>query len=305
MEKNKKIYILMTISTVFWGGAFIAGKIGVQEFPPFSLAFFRFLFATVIVFAIMLKYEKNWKIKKGQWMPIIVLGIVGMFGYHVLFFKALQYTTAINSSLIAATNPLMTSIMAVFFLKEPLGLKRLGAIGIAFIGVALTVTGGNIDVLLKFQFNIGDLIMLSAVLCWAAYGVISKKVMHMYSPMILTAYSFLVCLILLIPFVMMENPVEYMGGVTWKGWSSVLFMAIFPSGIGYLVQQMAIKDIGANKTAAFFNLVPVSSIILSGIILGEQITAFIILSAMIIITGVYLNTRLKELEEPEKLRTKN
>lgn len=305
MEENRKIYILMTISTVFWGGAFIAGKIGVEEFPPFSLAFFRFLFATIIIFSTMIKYEKNWKIKKDQWMPIIFLGIVGMFGYHALFFTALQYTSAINSSLIAATNPLITSILAVLFLKEPLGLKRLGAITIAFVGVVLTLTGGNMEILINSQFNIGDIIMLGAVLCWAIYGVISKRVMPRYSPMILTSYTFLVCLILLIPFVIMENPGEYMRNTTWRGWSSVLFMAIFPSVIGYLVQQMSIKDIGPNKTAAFFNLVPVSSIILSGLILGEKITVFKVFSAMIIITGVYLNARLKELEQSKVAKTKN
>ncbi len=298
-SKTRNIYALMTISTVFWAGAFIAGKIGVQEFPPFSLAFFRFFFATAIIFGIMLKYESNWKLKKGAWVPVIVLGIVGMFGYHVLFFTALQYTTAINSSMIGATNPLITSILATFFLKEPLGIKRLGAIGIAFLGVVLTLTGGDLSTLTNWELNTGDLIMLAAVLCWAIYGVISKRVMHRYSPILLTAYSFLVCLIVLIPFVIMENPVTYMGGTTWRGWTAVLYMSIFPSVIGYLVQQMSIKEIGPSRTAAFINLVPVFSIILSGLILGEQITAFKLLSAAIIISGVYLNTRLKALEQPK------
>ena len=89
---------------------------------------------------------------------------------------------------------------------------------------------------------------------------------------------------------------EYLPEVTWKGWSSVLYMAIFPSVIGYLVQQMAIKEIGASRTAAFVNLVPGFSIILSGIILGEEITMFKLLSGAIIISGVYLNTRLKALD---------
>jgi len=288
----------MIMSTVFWAGAFIAGKIGVQEIPPFSLAFFRFLFATGIIFSIMVRYEKNWKLKKKDWIPVILLGIIGMFGYHALFFTALKYTTAINSSMIAATNPLITSILAALFLKEVLGWKRLCAIGIAFFGVTLTLTNGELSTLKNLQFNHGDVIMLAAVLCWAVYSIISKKIMSKYSPLILTSYSFLICLILLIPFVIMENPVEYFSGITWKGWSSVLYMAVFPSVIGYLVQQMSIKEIGASRTAAFINLVPVFSIILSGLILGEQITVFKLLSAAIIISGVYLNTRLKAAENP-------
>ncbi|MFZ5967868.1 MAG: DMT family transporter [Bacillota bacterium] len=303
--KNNRIYLLMTLSTIFWAGAFIAGKIGVKEFPPFSLAFFRFFFAAIIIFWIMIKRRtENWKLKGKQWGPVILLGLIGMFGYHVLFFIALRHTTAINSSMIAATNPLMTSILASVFLSEKVGIKRLGAILMALIGVLLTLSNGDIGVFMTMDFNVGDIFMVSAVLCWAVYSIISRKVMDQYSPIILTSYSFLVCLFLLFPFVVWEKPQVYMMTVTWKGWASVLYMAIFPSVIGYLVQQMSIKEIGASKTAAFINLVPVFSIALSALILHEQISALKLMSAAIIITGVYLNTRLKSRESVEELAKK-
>lgn len=302
--EHKKTYGLMIMSTIFWAGAFIAGKIGVKEFPPFSLAFFRFFFATIVIFVIMIGYEKKeWRLKGKEWGPIILLGLIGMFGYHVLFFSALQYTSAINSSMIGATNPLITSILAAFFLNEHFGVKRLGAVLIALSGVILTITDGNLSVLADFSFNKGDLMMLLAVLCWAVYSVISRKVMHRYSPLILTSYSFLVCLILLFPFVLWERPFVYLPKVTWKGWSAVLYMSIFASVIGYLVQQMSIKAIGASKTAAFINLVPVFSIILSALILHEKITMFKLFSAAIIISGVYLNSKMKSLSE-ESLKQK-
>ncbi|AOT73274.1 hypothetical protein Gferi_23125 [Geosporobacter ferrireducens] len=288
----------MVMSTIFWAGAFIAGKIGVSEFPPFSLAFFRFFFATFIIFGIMIRYEKkDWRLSGKDWGPVILLGFIGMFGYHVLFFSALQYTSAVNSSMIGATNPLITSILAAFFLNESFGIKRLGTVLMAFSGVVLTLTNGDISVLKAFNFNRGDLLMLLAVLCWAIYSVISRKVMHRYSPLILTSYSFLVCLILLLPFVVWEKPLSYLPEVSWKGWSSVLYMSIFASVIGYLVQQMSIKEIGASKTAAFINLVPVFSIILSATILHEKVTGFKLLSAAIIISGVYLNSRMKSISD--------
>ncbi len=297
-EDHKKTYLLMVMSTIFWAGAFIAGKIGIREFPPFSLAFFRFFFAAIIIFGIMIRYEKkDWRLRGKDWGPVILLGFIGMFGYHVLFFSALQYTSAVNSSMIGATNPLITSILAAFFLNENFGIKRLGVVLIAFSGVVLTLTNGDSSVLKNFAFNKGDLLMLVAVLCWAVYSIISRKVMYRYSPLILTSYSFLVCLILLFPFVLWEKPLIYLPQVSWKGWSAVLYMSIFASVIGYLVQQMSIKEIGASKTAAFINLVPVFSIILSAVILHEKVTIFKLLSAAIIISGVYLNSRLKSLSD--------
>lgn len=294
MKSEKKIYFSMVMCALFWAGAFVAGKIGVNEFPPFSLAFFRFLFSTIIVFPMMIRHEdKNWKLKKSDLPVLLVLGIVGMFGYHVLFFTALKYTTAINSSMIAATNPMLTSILASLLIKERLGIKRIGTILIAFSGVVLTITNGQIEVIKDISFNIGDIIMLFAVICWVVYSVISKKVMPKYSPLIITAYSFLICLVTLIPFVFIEKPLTYLPNVTWKGWVSVLYMSVFASVIGYLVQQISIKKIGPSKTNVFINLVPVFSVILSFLILKEEVTIIKIFSVAIIITGVYLNSRLK------------
>lgn len=293
MKKDNRIYISMLLCAFFWSGAFIAGKIGVKEIPPFSLAFFRFLFATVIIFPIMIKYEeKDWRIKAEDMKVMLTLGIIGMFGYHILFFTALKYTTAINSSMIAATNPMITSILASIIIKERLELKRLCAILIAFAGVVLTLTNGRITALIEIRFNKGDIIMLGAVACWAIYSVISKKVMERYSPLILTSYSFLVCLIALVPFVIMEKPMTYLPNVSLQGWLSVLYMAIFASVIGYLVQQMAIKAIGPSKTNVFVNLVPVFSIILSTIILKETLSITKCMSGVIIIIGVYMNSRI-------------
>lgn len=296
---ERKVYALMVLAALSWAGAFIAGKISVQEFPPFSLTFFRFLFAAAIIFPIMARPgEKNWKLKRKDLPVMLVLGIGGMLGYHVLFFTSLKYTTAINDSMIGASNPVISSILAAIFLGERLGVKRLGAVLLAFFGILLTISGGDIQVFRSLSFNKGDLIMLSAVLCWAAYGIISRRASVERSPLFIIAYSFLICTIVSIPFVIMENPLSYLPKVTWKGWVSVLYMAVFASCVGYLLQQVSIKAIGVSKTMAFVNLVPVFSIILSVIILKENVNAIKLLSTVIIIAGVYFNSRIKD--EPEK-----
>jgi drug/metabolite transporter (DMT)-like permease len=98
-----------------------------------------------------------------------------MFGYHVLFFTALKYTTAINSSIIAATTPMVTTLLAFVFLRTGLGRKQIFGVLLSFAGVVLTITGADFDVLKQFEFNVGDLWMLAAVAAWAAYGVFSKS----------------------------------------------------------------------------------------------------------------------------------
>ncbi|MFL0269447.1 DMT family transporter [Candidatus Clostridium radicumherbarum] len=130
--------------------------------------------------------------------------------------------------------------------------------------------------------------MLFAVVLWAAYSVYSKLVMPRYSPITLTFYSFLFCTILLIPFVIYEMPWKLISTIPYYSYISVIYMSIFPSVIGYLVQQMSIKQIGPSKTSIFINLVPMFSIILSVLILKEALNPIKLLTAALIIVGVYI-----------------
>ncbi|GLC30360.1 DMT family transporter [Clostridium omnivorum] len=286
---NAKIYFLMVLCTIFWAGAFIAGKLSAPFIPAFTLTFLRFSIATIIMYFIMrAKGENKYRLKKKDIPVFLFTGFIGMFGYHVLFFTALKYTTAINSSIIGAANPIITSILGIIFLKDKVSLKRIVGILLSFTGVFLTITGASLDVIKSFTFNHGDLIMLLAVLMWAAYSIFSKIVMPRYSPLILTYYSFLFCTIILIPFVIYDAPWKLLGTVPYYSYVSVIYMSVFPSVIGYLVQQISIKHIGPSKTSIFINLVPVFSIILSLTILGETLAPIKLLTAALIILGVYI-----------------
>lgn len=288
---TKKIYMLMVLSASFWAGAFIAGKYTVPYIPAFTLTFLRFFFATIILYFIMKRGEESYKPGRTQIPIFLFTGIVGMFGYHVLFFTALKYTTAINSSIIAATNPMVTLLLMLIFLKQRLTKAQLAGVIISFVGVVLTITGADLEVLKGFSFNRGDLWMLAAVAAWAAYGVFSKSKGKDIPPMALTYYSFLVCTILLIPFVLYERPWTFLGQVPLSAYMAVLYMSIFPSVIGYLVQQMAIKKIGPGRASIFVNLVPVFSIILAVLLLGEKLEPIKLLTSGIIIAGVFICQR--------------
>ena len=282
----------MVLSTFFWAGAFIAGKLSVPFIPAFTLTFLRFFIATIILyFVVKSKDKSNYKLTKKDVPIFLFTGIIGMFGYHIFFFTALKYTTAINSSLIGATNPIITTILCIIFLKDKITYKRAIGITLSFLGVFLTITNANLSTMHSLSINKGDLIMLLAVCMWAAYSVFSKKVMHKFSPLILTFYSFLFCTAFLIPFVIYERPWTFISQVPYYSFLAVAYMSIFASVIGYLVQQMSIKQIGPSKTSIFINLVPIFSIILSVIILKESMSAVKISTTLLIITGVYICQR--------------
>ena len=288
-KKFKRNNFIMIFATIFWSGAFIAGKYSVSEFPVLSLVFFRFLFASLIIFPIMMKTEKNWKITKEDIPVFLKLGIVGMIGYHVFFFECLNYTTATNSSIIGATNPIVTTIIAAVVLKERFKIKHIGSLILSFVGVLFIITNGDISAIINFQFNKGDLIMMLAVICWSTYSVMSKKAVEKYSPIKVTAYSFLFCVIVIFPFTLLDNPMEFIPKVSPYGWMSVLYMSFFASVCGYLIQQISIKNIGPANTNMFINLNPVFSMIFAYIILGEPILLIKVIAAGFIISGVIIS----------------
>ncbi|WP_211226105.1 DMT family transporter [Psychrilyobacter atlanticus] len=298
LNKNKMKELidknLMVIATLFFSGAFIAGKFSIAEFPVYSLTFFRFLIAAVVLFLIMWKKGEDLTLEKADIPRILLLSLLGMVGYHVFFFTALKYTSSVNTSLIAATNPIMTTIMASLFLKEKFPKKAVGGILISFLGVAMIVTNGSIDVIKNMNFNIGDIYMLLAVLSFSLYFIVLKGIVGRVAPIKLTSYVFLFCVILLIPMVIYENPMSFLPSTTWTGWSSLIYMSIFASVIAYLIQQVSVKRIGPAKTSLYVNLVPLFSMIMAYFILGEIITLPKVLAGFMIISGVIITLKSKK-----------
>ncbi|MDD7307160.1 MAG: DMT family transporter [Eubacteriales bacterium] len=289
-QGNGKTYFLMVIAALVWSGAFIAGKFAVPYVPAFTLTFLRFLISSAVLYPVMKLYNRahpkdNFKLTK-KYIPLFLFnGIVGMLGYHALFFTALKYTSAINSSIIGAMNPIVTTVIASITMKQKTPPVQTAGIALSFTGVVLTITGDNLSMLTSFDFNRGDIFMAAAVICWASYAVMSKAKGAEVPPLALTFYSFVFCTITLIPFVIWEHPWT-LEKIPVSAILAIIFMAVFSSVIGYMLQQIAIKKIGASKSSIFVNLVPVFSIILSVIILGEELIPVKIFTSLLIIAGV-------------------
>lgn len=320
--KKQKIYLLMVLAALFWSGAFIAGKYSVPYIPAFTLTFLRFLFAAIVLFGVMRLSHHPYRLLKAHIPVFIMTGTVGMVGYHILFFTCLRFTTAINSSIIGATNPIITVILAYILLGQKLTRLQVFGVTMSFVGVFLTITGADIEIIRNLDFNKGDLIMLTATFCWALYGIISSKatqqsiqpgirwlfgqVPHISAinpdeqpappipPIVLTFYSFIVCLIEMIPFVILDQPWTFVNNLPAGVWMAVLYMSLFPSVIGYLVQQIAIKEIGPGRSSIFINLVPLFSIVLAVLLLDEELEPIKLLTALLIITGVIITQKVNK-----------
>lgn len=112
---------------------------------------------------------------------------MGIFGFNLLQYLVLKYTTAINGSLINAATPIMTVVLSSLLIKEKMGPVQLAGILISFFGVGWVITGGSWEVLAKLKFNVGDLMVLVAVLGWSVYSIFGKKPTLQFSSVTVTA----------------------------------------------------------------------------------------------------------------------
>lgn len=277
---------------MFWGGAFVAGKIAAAEIGPFSIAFVRFFIASVLLVILTKSVEKNsTPVKARHYLWIVLLGLTGITGYNALFFKGLAIIQASRGALIIATCPVCISLLSSFLGIERLNRKKLTGICISLGGAAIVISKGSIGELFGGSVGVGELLMLLCVLCWAAYSLMGKKMMNELSPLKLVAYSSVVGTIALLFGALGEGMLQEMCDYSLKSWVCILYMAVFATVIGFLWYYEGIKKIGTVKAGLFINFVPVWAIIFSVLILKEPLTLSLFAGGILVICGVFLTNR--------------
>jgi len=287
-------HLLSALTMLFWSGVYVTGKVIGPQIPPFTLTCVRFFFATPLIFWALWSSSEGFTLpQKSEWPMLAVLSLLGTIGFNVFLYSAVRYTSAINTSLINATGPIITVVIGLLFLKERLQANKLLGIGVSLIGVFMVVSNADWQVIETMQLNPGDGLMGIAVLSFSIYVVLSRVVMQKYriSPLKVTAYTFLLCTLFSFPGALYEGMVDYLPRFTLLQWVFIMYMAIFGSVLAYLFQLMAVQKIGAANFIIFNNLIPVFTIILSVLFLGEKFDTVKLISTLFIIAGVYVTVR--------------
>ncbi|OPL07945.1 MAG: hypothetical protein AVO33_02380 [delta proteobacterium ML8_F1] len=277
---------LMLLAVSFWAGAFIAGKVTANIVDPVTMTFLRFFIAAAALDGYYLARRRPLPLSLQIFKEALVLALVGMVGYHVLFYTALETTTGIHASLIAALNPFFTYLLSIVFLKTAVHKKKFLYIFSAIFFVSLIIVNFDFRSAFEQGINPGDLAMILGVFLWASYSIILKGFIAKYEPMDLIAVVFNLTVLLMVPFVDFKL-LGSLAALEGEVLASILYMGLFPTVFGYLIQQVHIKKIGPERTNIYFNLVPVVAVTLSVIILGESLGILSLFSGLGVVYSVY------------------
>jgi drug/metabolite transporter (DMT)-like permease len=291
--QNFKAYIMLVFATLFWAGNFIVGKIAfLENVPPFSLTFFRWLLVWLIL--IPFTYKEFFYLKKiiFQNIPLLFfLGLTSVGLFNSFIYNALNFTQVINASLFNAVIPAVIILFCFLFKLDKTNKYQLLGLMLTILGILSIITKLNLKILLTLDFNKGDILMMGAVITWGLYSAFLKKIKFKVS---LLTFVHILCtfgLISLIP----QFLYEFLQGETVKVNStfvySLLYLAIFPSVGSYYCWAGAVSIIGANRAGIFLSLIPLFSAVMAILFFQEKFQFYHFIGSILTLFGLFLSNK--------------
>ena len=279
-----KAKVLLVLVMVVWGGSFIASRIGLDDLYPVELATLRFAIAAplLLLITIIVAGPRSLYVAPKDLPVLVVMALTGVSLQYIIQFVGMTYTSVTNTALLINMGTFFVIIPSALFLKEKLSVDNALGVVIAFLGAVLVATRGNLEFSPKL---LGDGLIVICAVMWAIYILIGNKLAGKYSVLTQLNWIFMIGFICLIPFYLV-TPHHALASFSLLSWECILYLAIFCSIIAYFVFNDAIIKIGPSKTAIYQYLEPFFAIVFAILILGEPLSAAIIVGALFILAGI-------------------
>ena len=291
--KNNSAYIFLILAALFWSGNFIVGKAAsFFEIPPFSLNFYRWTFAWLILAPFTLKeiIQKREHILENIKL-ILVLGITSITIFNSIVYYSLNFTQVISGVLMISTIPVMIIFFSWIFKIEKTNIYQILGVIFSLLGVAIIVTKADMDILMNLNFNKGDLWMVVAMFSWAIYSALLRKKKLDLSQTSLLEVIISAGLILLLPAYLIEKALGYELNVNLPFILTLSYVVLFPGLASFICWIKGISIIGPNRAGIFLHLMPIFSTVLAILIFKEQFMNYHLFGAVFIISGIFLSSR--------------
>jgi drug/metabolite transporter (DMT)-like permease len=276
------------------GGVLVAGKGITGEMGPWTLAFWRFAIAALVLAPLVVRSfpEMREFLRRRGWQVLAIGALLGIV--LGLLFEALHYTSAVNTGIINATYPIITLVLARIFLGEPLGPAQAAGGLIAFAGVVLIAARGDFEALVHFDFRIGDVLVLIAAATLGAYTVLLKKAKFALARLPLLVLILGSAAVVTFPLSMFELwRGDYAPGFELSSLIILAYIGIPGGALVYLFFNWSIDVLGASRAGMLLYSQMIFTALLAWLILGESIEWYHYVGAALIIVGVAGATLLK------------
>lgn len=285
---HRQAYIFLLLTTLFWGGNAVAGKLAVGHVSPLLLNLARWGFAFAVLYVLgRRQLQADWPAIRPKLPLLATLGTLGFTVFNVALYSALNYTSAVNASVEQAGIPMLIFMLNFVLFRLAASTGQIIGFLMSVAGVALTASHGDPMRLIELDVNFGDALMIVACLVYGLYTVALrfKPDVHWMSLMtVLTGAA----TVSAVPFAVAEFALGSGIVPDAPGWAIIAYTAVFPSILAQIFYIRGVELIGANRAGLFINLVPVFGTLLSIAMLGEDFHAYHAIALALTFGGIWL-----------------
>ena len=292
-NSNKIAYFILILTTIFWSGNFIVGKAASMfQIPPFSLNFYRWFFAGLILLPFTYKEiinKKKYILKNLGFF--IILGITSITIFNSIVYFSLYYTQVISGILMISTIPVWIIFISSILNIEKTNIFQILGVILSLTGVIFIITKADINLIKNLDFNKGDLSMVVAMFSWAIYSALLKRKKYKISQISLLEVVIICGLIFLAPIYFIEMSMGKLIILEKPFYLTLAYVVIFPGLAAFFFWIKGISIIGANRAGIFLHLMPIFGAIMAMVIFDEKFMYYHFLGAIFIIAGITLSNK--------------
>ena len=294
-NNNNLAYLLLILTTIFWSGNFIVGKAAsMVSIPPFSLNFYRWFFAGLILMPFTIKEIINKKVYIFKNIGFfIILGITSITIFNSIVYYSLYYTQVISGVLMISTIPVWIIFISSILKIEKTNIFQIIGVALSLTGVIFIITKADLELIKNLDFNKGDLTMVIAMFSWALYSALLKKKKYEISQITLLEVVIISGLIFLITIYLIEMSMGYTINLEKPFYLTLGYVVFFPGLASFFFWIKGISIIGANRAGAFLHLMPIFGAIMAILIFNEKFMFYHFLGAIFIVAGITLSNKKK------------
>jgi drug/metabolite transporter (DMT)-like permease len=275
------------LACILGGTAIVASRVAVAEAEPLAVAVLRYAIAGVIMVAIALTIRRQRiRATRREWWPVLALGALqfGLFGW--LFTASVVYVPAARAALVLATMPILTLALSALMGRERLTRAKLVGAALAFGGVMLAL--GDRTLTTGSEAWKGDLLMFGAALICSTYNVLTGLYVRRFPAVAMTAVQLPVGAAALFVALVLAGDVSHLVSFSVDGWIAVVFLATVGGAASFYSWIWALERISPSRVAVTISLNPVSAAILGALVLGEPLTARLMIGLVGVVAGIAL-----------------
>jgi drug/metabolite transporter (DMT)-like permease len=288
-------WLLLILTTLFWGGNVVAARLAVGELSPMVLVSLRWAIVSVVLAAAMRgSLRHDLEKLRAAWRYVGLMGATGFTLYNALYFEAAHWTPGINLAIVQGVSPAFILIGAKCAFGIRIGAIRWTGLLLTLAGIALIATRGDPAALAALRFNGGDLLIIAASVIYAAYTLALPRRPPVSAFVFFTGLAFAAFLTSL-PLLVGE---VVAGIAVWpglKGLAVLAYIAVFPTLLAQVFFIRGVKLIGPARAGLFYNLVPVLGALLAVVFLRERFEWYHGAAMALVVAGIALAERQRQM----------